>query len=132
MNGLPPELISRFQVGGIFFFDAPDATEREGIMKLKMASYGLASQPLPDMTNWTGRDVENCARKADLLGCSLIEAGQYIVPLLTSHSEQMESLRVSASGRFLSASKEGVYTYTPNPVKHEVSVKTTDGRKFRT
>jgi hypothetical protein len=132
MNGLPPELISRFQVGGIFFFDAPDATEREGIMKLKMAAYGLdASQPLPDMTNWTGRDIENCARKADLLGCSLVEAGSYIVPLLTSHSEQMEALRLSVSGRYLSASKAGVYQYAPSPVKPEVKTATSDGRKFR-
>jgi hypothetical protein len=132
LTGLPPELISRFQVGGIFFFDAPDAEEREGIMKLKIAAYGLnASQPLPDMTNWTGRDIENCARKADLLGCSLVEAGSYIVPLLTSHSEQMEALRLSVSGRYLSASKAGVYQYAPSPVKHEVKTATSDGRKFR-
>jgi hypothetical protein len=132
MNGLPPELISRFQVGGIFFFDAPDATEREGIMKLKMAAYGLESnQPLPDMSNWVGRDIENCARKASLLGCSLVDAGQYIVPLLTSHAEQMEALRMSASGRFLSASGLGVYQYTPSPTKHEVKSTVSDGRKFR-
>ena len=132
MNGLPPELISRFQVGGIFFFDAPDATEREGIMKLKMASYGLEpNQPLPDMSNWVGRDIENCARKASLLGCSLVDAGQYIVPLLTSHAEQMEALRMSASGRFLSASGLGVYQYTSSPTKHEVKATVSDGRKFR-
>lgn len=132
MNGLPPELISRFQVGGIFFFDAPDAAEREGIMKLKMAAYGLEQdQPLPDMSNWVGRDIENCARKASLLGCSLVDAGQYIVPLLTSHAEQMEALRMSASGRFLSASGLGVYQYTPNPTKHEVKSTVSDGRKFR-
>jgi SpoVK/Ycf46/Vps4 family AAA+-type ATPase len=132
MNGLPPELISRFQVGGIFFFDAPDATERAGIMKLKMAAYGLEQdQPLPDMSNWVGRDIENCARKASLLGCSLVDAGQYIVPLLTSHAEQMEALRMSASGRFLSASGLGVYQYTPSPTKHEVKSTVSDGRKFR-
>ena len=133
MNGLPPELISRFQVGGIFFFDAPDAAERQGILKLKIANYGLnKSQAHPDMTNWTGRDIENCARKADLLGCSLVEAGRYVVPLLTSHKEQMETLRLSASGRFLSASYPGVYVYTPTPVKHEATSKIVEGRKFRT
>jgi len=68
LNGLPAELISRFQVGGIFFFDAPDQQEKEGIMKLKIAAYGLDdNQEMPDMTNWTGRDVDNCARKADAL-----------------------------------------------------------------
>ena len=133
LNGLPPELVSRFQVGGIFFFDAPDAAEREGIMNLKIQSYGLdASQHLPDMTNWTGRDCDNCARKADLLGCSLIEAGRYVVPLLTSHGEQMDSLRMSASGRFLSAAKPGVYQYSATPVKHDPTSRIIDGRKFRT
>ena len=131
LNGLPPELVSRFQVGGIFFFDAPDAQEREGIMKLKITKYNLADQPLPDMTNWTGRDIENCARKADLLDVSLVEAGEYVVPLLTSHREQMDALRQSASGRFLSASKQGVYQYTSLPEKHSPVVKMTEGRKMR-
>jgi hypothetical protein len=113
LNGLPAELISRFQVGGIFFFDAPDDEEKIGILKLKIAAYGLdPSQELPDMTNWTGRDVDNCARKAETLNCSLVEAAEYIVPLLTSHKEAMDSLRQSANGRYLSASKPGVYRST--------------------
>jgi hypothetical protein len=133
LNGLPPELISRFQVGGIFFFDAPDLEEKLGIMQLKIKKYGLdASQELPDMTGWTGRDIENCARKAQLLSISLVEAGSYVVPLMTSHKEQMDALRQSANGRFLSASHPGVYSYSPPPpVTHAPSVKITEGRKMR-
>lgn len=132
LRGLPPELISRFQVGGIFFFDAPDSDEKDGIMKLKIAKYKLdAKQAVPDMTGWTGRDIENCARKADLLNLSLVEAGDYVVPLMTSHSEDMDALRQSASTRFLSASKPGVYQYTAPVKKHTPTTTVTDGRKFR-
>ena len=132
LTGLPPELISRFQVGGIFFFDAPDADEALGIMKLKITAHGLdATQDIPDMTGWTGRDIENCALKAKMLGCSLVEAGAYVVPLMTSHKEEMETLRSSAGDRFLSASKPGVYCYTAPSTKHTPTAKITEGRKMR-
>lgn len=131
LNGLPPEVISRFQVGGIFFFDAPDDEEKRGIMKLKIAAYGLdPTQELPNMDNWTGRDVDNCARKADTLGISLVEASDYIVPLLTSHKEQMDTLRQSASGRFLAANKPGLYEYHPPVARPTVKV-VEAGRKVR-
>jgi hypothetical protein len=132
LNGLPAELISRFQVGGIFFFDAPDDEERLGILKLKIAAYGLdPNQEIPDMTNWTGRDVDNCARKADTLGVSLVEASGYIVPLLTSHKEQMDALRQSAHERYLSASKPGVYQYTKPASKPTVKVVDPTARRMR-
>ena len=132
LDGLPPELISRFQSGGIFFFDAPDDEEKAGIMKLKIAIHGLdANQDMPDMTGWTGRDIENCALRAKKLSMTLVEAGEYVVPLMVSHKEQMESLRHSASDRFLSASKPGVYKYTEPAVKHTSTVKITEGRKMR-
>jgi hypothetical protein len=84
------------------------------------------------MVNWTGRDVDNCAYKAQLLGVSLMEASQYIVPMLTSHKEDMETLRQSAHGRYLSASHPGVYEYTkPAEWKHTPTVKISEGRKMR-
>jgi hypothetical protein len=120
LRGLPPELISRFQVGGIFFFDAPDAEEREGIMRLKIKKYKLVDQTFPDMEGWTGRDIDNCARKASLLGMTLAEAATYVVPLMKSHHEEMDALRNSAHDRFLSASKPGVYQYSAPSSKVEV------------
>jgi hypothetical protein len=43
----------------------------------------------------------------------------------------MDALRRSASDRFLSASKPGVYKYTEPAVKHTSTVKITEGRKMR-
>lgn len=131
LTGLPPELISRFQVGGIFFFDAPDDDEKKGIMDLKVEANHLTAQPYPDMTGWTGRDIKNCALKARKMVTSLEEAGQYVVPLMTSHKEEMEALRSAAGDRFLSASKPGVYRYTPPAIKHAPTVKIVEGRKMR-
>ena len=132
LDGMPPELISRFQVGGIFFFDAPDDAEKQGIMKLKIARYKLdANQPLPDMGGWTGRDIEYCAMKADALNMSLVEASEFVVPLLTSHAEEMDKLRTYAGGRFLSASKPGVYKYEKRATRHQPTSSIVEERKFR-
>lgn len=130
LRGLPPELISRFQIGGIWFFDAPDAEERAGIMNLKIEKYHLdSSQEIPAMDGWTGRDIENCARKADLLGISLTEAAKFVVPLLKSHHEEMDALRQSANNRFLSASNPGEYQYKKTSIIHAPVVE--PGRKMR-
>ena len=132
LMGLPPELISRFQKGGIYFFDLPDTNEREGIMRLKIKAYGLDdAQPLPNTTGWTGRDIDNCCGKADLWGCDLVTASKTIVPLSQSHTDAIESIRMAAAGRYLSASYEGIFQYSPAAVKHESTVKVTEGRKFR-
>lgn len=128
MDGLPPELVSRFQVGGIFFFDLPTDSDKEGVMALKIKSYGLeANQEIPPMVNWTERDINNCCLRAKKFGMSLVKAAKYIVPLMTSHSSEMEKMRHEASGRFLSAAHEGLYQYS----KPAVATVPADGRKFR-
>ena len=130
LDGLPPELLSRF--ADIFFFDAPDADELAGIMNLKLEAYKLdTTQAHPDMTGWTGRDVKNCAVKAQRMNSTVVECGEYIIPLMTSQKEAMDKLRHDAADRFLSASKPGVYKYTEPSVKHTPTVKITEGRKFR-
>jgi hypothetical protein len=133
LAGLPPELISRFQIGGIWFFDLPTEAEKLGILKLKLARYGLdVNQDIPAMVSWTGRDINNLCAKAQLLDIPIIEAAEYVVPLLESHHDEVEGIRQAAHNRFLSATHPGKYQYSPSPIKHEVSTKTTDGRKFRT
>ena len=133
LAGLPPELISRFQIGGIWFFDLPTEAEKLGILKLKLARYGLdVNQDIPAMVSWTGRDINNLCAKAQLLDIPIMEAAEYVVPLLESHHDEVEGIRQAAHNRFLSATHPGKYQYSPSPIKHEVSTKTTDGRKFRT
>ena len=133
LRGLPAELISRFEKGGIFFFDSPDADERAAILALKIKKFKLTPEQtaqVPDMTGWTGREIDSMCDKADMLGVTLAKAGQYVVPLTKSHSEDMATLRKSASNRFLSASKPGLYQYTMPETIHEPVVEV-KGRKMR-
>lgn len=133
LRGIPPELFSRFQIGGIFFFDVPNDEEKVGIMKLKMARYNRPEQELPEMAGWTGRDIENCARRSQLLGKPLAEVGKRIIPLMKSSPMEMEELRKSAHDRFLSASNDGIYQYTEPPAikSNVITPVVSAGRKIR-
>ena len=131
LRGLPAELLSRFEKGGIFFFDTPDESERADIMALKIKKFNLdASQLIPDTTGWTGREIESLCDKADRLGMSLMDAAQYVVPLTKSQAGTIDELRQSANERYLSASKPGLYKYTVPSTVHTPTV-TVSGRKMR-
>ena len=106
---LPPELRRRFTLG-TFFFDLPNGEERNAIWKLYLVRYGIEGER-PNDEGWTGAEIKECCRKAARLRISLQDAAAYIVPVSRSASEQIRTLRQQASGRFISASKPGVYEY---------------------
>src|SRR5439155_26658589 len=107
ITSLPPELRRRFTLG-TFFFDLPEAAERDAIWKLYLGKYGVAGER-PQDDGWTGAEIKECCRQAARLQISLQEAASYIVPVSRSAAEQIRALRHQASGRFTSASKPGVY-----------------------
>ena len=104
---LPPELRRRFTLG-TFFFDLPDAAERAAIWKIWLAKLGLSGKRPPD-EGWTGAEIRQCCDIAHRLGCPLVEAAAFVVPVSRSAADQLARLRQAAEGRFLSASKPGVY-----------------------
>ena len=108
IGNLPPELRRRFTLGTLFF-DLPSAEERAAIWPIYIRKYGLPEQPLPAADNWTGAEIRQCADLADRLGCTLIEAARFVVPVAKSASEQIDKLRTEASGRYLSAGGDGLY-----------------------
>lgn len=111
---LPPELRRRFK-RGTFFFDLPTREERATIWALHCDRHGLTAWNNSIGFNdegWTGAEIETCCELADELGLSLDEAARYVVPVSVSAGEQIESLRQSASGKYLSASHGGVYRFT--------------------
>jgi hypothetical protein len=120
---LPPELRRRFTLG-TFFFDLPTKEERDAIWKIYLAKYGV-SGTLPEDEGWTGAEIKECCRKAYRLKMSLQESAQYIVPVSRSAGEQIKTLRQQASGKFLSASRPGVYQL------QEAAVMPRAGRAFR-
>jgi hypothetical protein len=123
---LPPELRSRFKLG-TFFFDVPTAEERAAIWAIYREKYEIpADVETPADNGWTGREIRECTYKAYRFGITLAEAARYVVPVTVSSREQIETLRHSASGKYLSASLPGLYTYAnlaessaPKPVTVE-------------
>jgi SpoVK/Ycf46/Vps4 family AAA+-type ATPase len=113
ITSLPPELRRRFTLG-TFFFDLPNVEERRAIWKIYLKKWGLAGD-LPDDEGWTGAEIKECCRKAWRLNLSLQASAAYIVPVSRSAADQIEGLRRQASGRFLSASRPGVYTFESGP-----------------
>ena len=111
---LPPELRRRFNMGTIFF-DLPSDPEKKVIWDIYLRKYDLPKQTLPKCVDWTGAEIKQCADMADRLGVTLVEAAKFVVPVATSAREKIQSLREQASGRYLSASNEGIYVFGAKP-----------------
>jgi hypothetical protein len=125
---LPPELRRRFTLG-TFFFDLPDADERKVLWKIYRKRYGLAAGgELPDDDGWTGAEIRQACDIAWRLGCKLIDAAQFVVPVSRSAADQLDRLRKAAEGKFLSASLPGVYRHPGNAA---VPPKPTQARKLQ-
>lgn len=124
ITDLPPELRRRFTLG-TFFFDLPDTDERRAIWDIWLGRYELTNTggkirktlALPDDAGWTGAEIRQCCDIAWRMGCSLKEAAGFVVPVSRSAAEQLEKLRRAAEGRFLSASKPGIYTRETTPAQ---------------
>jgi ATPase family associated with various cellular activities (AAA) len=116
---LPPELRRRFTLG-TYFFDLPTPEERQQIWDIYQTKYCVSGE-IPADDGWTGAEIKECCRKAYRLQMSLLEAAQYTVPVARSAAEQIKVLRQSASGRFLSASNSGIYTWEENAVTTHTS-----------
>ena len=109
---IPPALRRRFRLGGIIYFDLPVKEERRQIWLINLGKYDLLkTKPadMPDDTDFTGADIRNVCDIAWRLKITPKEAAQYIVPVAKSDPEGIDRLRRQAHGRFLSASKPGVY-----------------------
>jgi hypothetical protein len=107
IGALPPEIRRRFNLG-IFFFDLLSADERDQVWTHYEKQYGVSGER-PDDEGWTGAEVRECVRKAYRLDMTLQQAATYVVPVSRSANEQIEDLRASASGRYISASNPGLF-----------------------
>jgi hypothetical protein len=104
---LPPELRRRFTLG-TFFFDTPSAAARNMMWEVYEKKYSVnGERPMDE--EWTGAEIKICCKIAAKLECSLLEASKYIVPVAISAKEQIDLLRGQASGKFIDASRPGVY-----------------------
>jgi hypothetical protein len=130
---IKPELRSRFGLP-TFYFDIPDAnsnyldrSERDPIWDIYQKKYGFESDIMGfDDSKWTGREIERCCITAHDLQISLKEASEFIIPIATSSSEEVQERRRLANGVFLSASVPGKFILN-NQVDVLAHTKTTRG-----
>jgi hypothetical protein len=108
-QGLPAALLRRF-VDGLWYFDLLSKAERESCWDHYCAQWGHDSkQQRPIDHDWTGAEIRNCCRLAYRLGCSLVEAGEQIIPIAQADPRTLEALRHEADGHYRDAARGGVY-----------------------
>jgi hypothetical protein len=115
---LPPELRRRFTMG-TFFFDLPTENERKMIWEIYKQKYQISDQDLPDDEGWTGAEIRQCSKLSSKLNITLKDASNYIVPVAKSATDQIESLRRLASGKFINANEKGIYQMKINKTQTE-------------
>ncbi|QDU27230.1 hypothetical protein ETAA8_23160 [Anatilimnocola aggregata] len=116
VSRLPPEFARAERFDGVVFIDLPNATQRQQIWELYLATFGLdPQQARPCDEQWTGAEVRACCRLAALLDVPLTVAAQNIAPIAVTAAESVERLRTWASGRCLAADQPGIYEHGANP-----------------
>jgi len=106
--GIPAPLFRRMSYG-TFFFDLPTLAEQKPIWDIYRKKYGVEDSVLPSCDGWTGAEIKQCCRLADELEIKLVEAAQYVSPVVKTMGEGVDKLRKSAAGKYFSASEPGVY-----------------------
>jgi hypothetical protein len=87
----------------------PSASDLEDLPGEVIARVESSSTASID-AGWTGAEIKQCCDIALALDCTLKEASGFVVPVSRSAADQLERLRKAAEGRFLSASRLGVYS----------------------
>lgn len=105
VSKLPPELTRAERWDATFFVDLPTRAEREVIYAIHAKHFEVTEAFPAELTeHWTGAEIKSLCRIAHLLGAPLAEAGQYVIPLSRSRSEEIQALRQWAAGRCVPAS----------------------------
>jgi len=102
VNKIPPEFFRAGRFDATFFVDLPTQEEQHTILNLYMKKYNIEG-PIPNITNWTGAEVESMCRHASIMG-SMSEAAGYVIPIYKSRGKEIEELRAYARGNCVPAS----------------------------
>ena len=119
ISELPQEFKRAERFDGVYFVDLPNKEEKERIWEMYLKEYDITQYWASgwEDNNWTGAEIKACCRLASLLGTTLAEAAQRIVP--EANSKHVEDLRAWASGRCLDARKPGMFQHAAVPeIRH--------------
>lgn len=113
---MPKEFVRPGRFNGVFFLDYPDRAQKDAIWEKKCTYYGLVDSDRPNDSQWTGAEIESCCETANQIGATIADSANYVIPVSTIATEQIENLRQWASGRCLDANIIGG-TYQRNPTQ---------------
>lgn len=106
---IAPQMKRRF--GAIFFFDVLSSDQQKPIWTYYRKKFNIpAENRLPEHSAWTGAEIERCAEIAWEFGIPLVEAAQFISPVVMSMGDKLDAMREGASGKYLSADTPGYFT----------------------
>ncbi len=88
------------------FADAEEADELMRSLKVKGA---YTTPKLPDDTDWTGAEIDDCCEKAYLLDKTIMAAAKHVVPVFKRDKEGQQMLEEWARGATLSARTGELY-----------------------
>lgn len=110
ISKLPPEFSRAERFDAVFFVDLPSREEKDLIWEMYREEFAIeAGQRRPDDERWTGAEIKACCRLASMMGCTLKEAAEFIIPVSKTHRRRIDELREWADGNCLDASNPGVY-----------------------
>lgn len=107
---LTPEMQARFRLG-TWMFDFADESERAALWAFYKKRHGITDKEIPESINWVGREIEACCEMAYLTNSSLKDAAKRIVPVCRAKRDEIEQLKISCSGKFVSANYDGIFEY---------------------
>jgi len=113
---MPKEFVRPGRFNGVFFLDYPDRAQKDAIWEKKCMHYGLTDSDRPNDSQWTGAEIELCCEMANQIGATIADSANYVIPVSTIATEQIENLRQWANGRCLDANIVGG-TYQRNPTQ---------------
>jgi hypothetical protein len=119
---VPPELVRRFRYG-VWMFDMPDDEERAAMWELHRGKFEIdAKDKQPDDTDWSGSDIRNICEMAWKMGRSLKDVLQFASSNGKANPEVVKAARDAAEGKYISASKPGVYRRQQAGSKRRISI----------
>lgn len=109
ISKLPAEFLRAERFDAIFFLDLPAREQKDQIWAIYEKMFNIEKQPRPDDAEWTGAEIRACCRLSALLDQPLVEAANYVVPVIVTAREQIDKLRTWADNRCLDAEHGGFY-----------------------
>jgi SpoVK/Ycf46/Vps4 family AAA+-type ATPase len=102
---LPPEWVRSGRFDVIFFADLPSDPEKKAIYEayLKKFSVETGGFSVSDMKDWTGAEIESACRIASVMGATVKEAAEFVVPIAETMKADIDALRKWAKGKTIPA-----------------------------